>query len=330
MALPAGQWDTVSVADSSIRVAGWALDPDTVTAPVRVQVDVDGSGAEVVANGSRPDVAAAFPGAGDRHGFSSTVRTTPGAHSVCLYAMDIELTRRTALGCRSVVVPFETPAEAIQAAWVATGAATGPLGASLGDAQGGLVRGGYHRQFQDGAIYWSATTGSRVVLAGPLRDDWVRRGAEGGELGYPTGDTVCGLVDSGCRQDFENGALYSSATTGVYRVSGPILGLYQGSNQGAWLGYPAVDAVCGLRDGGCVQEFQHGLITWSQATGAATLSAAVAQAWKLEGAEQGALGYPTWGTSWGGYWQTGYFQHGEIAAHPADANGPFEYEVTLY
>jgi uncharacterized protein with LGFP repeats len=320
------------VADSTISVAGWALDPDAMGFGAFVRVDVDGRMAEVRTTEARPDVEAAFPGAGKWQGFSHSVRTTPGTHRVCLTALHTQLARDTSLGCRSVVVPFETPAEAIQAAWVATGAETGPLGAALGDAQGGLSRGGYQRQFQNGAIYWSDTTGSRVVLAGPIHDEWLLRGAGGGQLGYPTGDTVCGLTDSGCRQEFENGPLYSSRSTGVHRVSGAILTYWRGGAgaQDGYFGYPVTDIACGLRDGGCVQDFQHGVITWSPATGTFDISFAVAQAWRLEGAEQGALGYPVSDTSWGYYWHTARFQHGEIKAHPADSNGPFEYEVTLY
>jgi hypothetical protein len=74
---------------------------------VAVHVYVDGGfGGEFLANGSRPDVGAAYPGAGDAHGWSYAAAAAPGAHTVCVYAIDAEiLTRNTPLGCRQVAVP---------------------------------------------------------------------------------------------------------------------------------------------------------------------------------------------------------------------------------
>jgi hypothetical protein len=330
---PLASWDWLTVSGSKVVVGGWAVDPDAPTARVAMHVYVDGRwGAAVTANGDRPDVGAAFPDAGSAHGFTYSATLSSGAHSVCVYAIDVEnSSQHTSLGCRAFTLQPVTAADAIQAAWVAAGAETGPLGPSLGSVQSGLPREGSYREFQNGAIYWTWATGARLVLSGPVRDEWGTRGSESGELGYPTGDTVCGLVDSGCRQDFENGALYSSAATGVNRVSGPILASWRGAAQDGYLGYPLADAECGLRDGGCVQEFQEGVITWSPATGAWGVFEPVLSAWVNEGAEEGDLGYPRDWIRTEGDWLRGYFQHGEILVHEDgwDAIG-VPYQVIWY
>lgn len=89
---------------SLVVVRGWAIDPDT-TAPVAVHVYVDGVGAGVLtADQDRPDVAAAFPGAGAAHGFAGSVPAVGhGNHTVCLYAINAGAgSANTTLGCRVV------------------------------------------------------------------------------------------------------------------------------------------------------------------------------------------------------------------------------------
>jgi hypothetical protein len=84
-------------------VGGWAFDPDSPTAASQVHVYVDGQGVAVTADGSRPDVGAAFAGAGPDHGFGHTTTVAAGRHIVCLYAVDVQVTwLNTPLGCRSV------------------------------------------------------------------------------------------------------------------------------------------------------------------------------------------------------------------------------------
>ena len=100
---PVGSLDIVApVEPGRIRIAGWALDPDT-TAPISVHLYIDGVGQAITADLSRPDVAAAY-GKGDRHGFDLTVDVAPGAHEVCAYAINVGPGSNVALGCRSVEV----------------------------------------------------------------------------------------------------------------------------------------------------------------------------------------------------------------------------------
>ena len=76
---------------TSVRVEGWALDPD-IANPITVHIYVDpgqGPAVAVVANLNRPDIAAAFPGYGPNHGFDTTIGPlTPGPHQVCAYAIN--------------------------------------------------------------------------------------------------------------------------------------------------------------------------------------------------------------------------------------------------
>jgi hypothetical protein len=109
--VPQGNWESLSASGSTVTAWGWALDPDTKTSAVSVHVYVDGRwGAAVTANGSRPDVGAAFPGAGNAHGWSWSASATPGEHSVCVYAIDAQdSARNTPLGCRTVAVQITPP-----------------------------------------------------------------------------------------------------------------------------------------------------------------------------------------------------------------------------
>jgi hypothetical protein len=74
---------------NDVVVAGWAIDPNTVS-PIVVAVYVDGvATANVTADGSRTDVGSAFPGFGDGHGFSTTLTlSSSGSHTIDVYAID--------------------------------------------------------------------------------------------------------------------------------------------------------------------------------------------------------------------------------------------------
>jgi hypothetical protein len=89
-----------------ITVSGWATDPDTSGA-IPVHVYLDGSAVAVLP----ADGPTVTRGA---HGFSTTVRTTDGVHSVCAYAINVGRgTTNVLLGCRSVPVSM-SPAGALE------------------------------------------------------------------------------------------------------------------------------------------------------------------------------------------------------------------------
>jgi len=101
---PFGSHDTSQRLPGSVRVRGWAIDPDS-TGPVTVHVYVDGAIAGAhTANTSRPDVSQAYPGWGPAHGFDVEVPVTPGDHTVCVYAINRGPgTTNPSLGCKRVV-----------------------------------------------------------------------------------------------------------------------------------------------------------------------------------------------------------------------------------
>ncbi|GAA1059533.1 hypothetical protein [Agromyces bracchium] len=87
-------------------VRGWAFDPDTVD-PIRVHVYVDGVGAaSVEASLVKEGLGTVYPGMGDLHGFRADLTgLSPGAHSVCTYAIDqVSPGSTVSAGCRTITV----------------------------------------------------------------------------------------------------------------------------------------------------------------------------------------------------------------------------------
>ncbi len=85
---PVGSLDTVRRnADGTVTVAGWALDPESAQS-IQVHVYLGNAGYPLTAARSRPDVAAAYPGNGDRHGFSATLPAARGPLFVCAYGIN--------------------------------------------------------------------------------------------------------------------------------------------------------------------------------------------------------------------------------------------------
>ena len=96
---PFGVVDAATRVPNTTSVQGWAVDPDT-NASIDVHVYVDGQFAGAFhANGSRPDVSAAFPGYGSAHGFDATVAAPPGLHQVCVYGINNTPGNNPLIGC---------------------------------------------------------------------------------------------------------------------------------------------------------------------------------------------------------------------------------------
>jgi SpoIID/LytB domain protein len=95
---PFGSVDVIAVGGGGIQVAGWAIDPNTAD-PIDVHVYVGAAGNFLRADGARPDIAAAIPGAGPNHGFAATVPGAAGAQ-VCAYAINVGPGTNVQLGCR--------------------------------------------------------------------------------------------------------------------------------------------------------------------------------------------------------------------------------------
>jgi len=109
---PFGSVDRVAAVAGGIRVHGWSADLDT-TAPVAVQVTIDGVRSTLSAALARPDVPRAYPGASPTSGFNATLPAPEGSRMVCIVATDVGPGSDRSYGCRTVSVPTsDTPAPA--------------------------------------------------------------------------------------------------------------------------------------------------------------------------------------------------------------------------
>lgn len=98
-----GNFDSVrQVGVDGVQFRGWALDPANSGSTAAVHLYVDGKGAAITANASRPDVAAAL-GVGRNHGFDYTMKGIGvGDHRTCAYVF--RAGGSSPLGCRTIRV----------------------------------------------------------------------------------------------------------------------------------------------------------------------------------------------------------------------------------
>ena len=176
--------------------------------------------------------------------------------------------------------------------YLALGGAEGDLGYPLGIPVCGAPRDGCVQRFQGGALHWSGPTGARTV-AGAVLKGWSKAGGPAGALGYPVTDTICGLRKGGCGQNFRGGSVYWSSSTGARVLTGAVRARW-GAARGVYgsLGYPTTSTTCGLRSGGCGQQFTGGSVYWSSATGARLVKGVIRTKWLRSGGVKGSYGYP--------------------------------------
>ena len=164
---------------------------------------------------------------------------------------------------------------AIREAWIRSDYERG-LGYPTGAKVCGLKDGGCYQDFQHGAVYSSAA--GAFALSGDIRGAWIRSDYERG-LGYPIGPERCGLTGGGCYQDFQYGVIYREPTKGAHPITGEIRAAWNRLDYERGLGYPTSDVTCGLKDNGCYQDFQKGLIHYTPGTGAHGTSGEILRAW---------------------------------------------------
>ena len=212
----------------------------------------------------------------------------------------------------------------VQKKWASTKWETGYLGYPTAAEKCGLAGKGCYQQFQGGRIYWSPDSGAHVMVSGDIWNAWKTGGYESGPLGYPDGEQICGLRDGGCFQDFQNGAMYWTASTGAQPVLGAIRDKWASTKwETGYLGYPTAAQQCGLTGEGCFQQYQGGRIYVSPASRASVMvTGPIWDLWGSQGYEKGVLGYPT-GDQTCGLADAGCaqpFQKGTVyvsASHPA-------------
>ena len=119
---PVGVVESVTpVVGGGIRVQGWAVDPDT-TAPLQVNIAVNGSGLPYAANVSRPDVNAALLTTGN-HGFDVTIPAqTIGNQHVCVTFVNVGPGSNKEAGCFDVRAMTGSPFGSLDSVSVSPGA----------------------------------------------------------------------------------------------------------------------------------------------------------------------------------------------------------------
>ena len=96
---PFGNVELVEAMPGEFRVTGWVADLDT-TAPLSIHVYAGSQGAAFTADRERLDVAAAYPGVGNRHGFDVRIPAGgAGLTSVCVYGMNVGGGANVLLAC---------------------------------------------------------------------------------------------------------------------------------------------------------------------------------------------------------------------------------------
>jgi hypothetical protein len=116
---PIGSFDALdSPVGGTVRVRGWTFDPNARTSAASVHVYIGGpygkAGVEgpkvITANQSRPDVGAAFPGAGNAHGINHRLTTAKrGRTEVCVYTINVGPGSNVLLGCKTVTIAAPPP-----------------------------------------------------------------------------------------------------------------------------------------------------------------------------------------------------------------------------
>lgn len=109
---PQGYLDAVvSNAPERLTVEGWMFDRDDLSAKLKTLIYVGrpaGSGApgyEITANKRRADVNKAYPGVGEYHGFSQTIKVTvTGTQTVYVYAVNVGGGQNVLVGTKTVYI----------------------------------------------------------------------------------------------------------------------------------------------------------------------------------------------------------------------------------
>jgi uncharacterized protein with LGFP repeats/methionine-rich copper-binding protein CopC len=171
------------------------------------------------------------------------------------------------------------------------GAASSGLGLPMTDELGARDGRGRYNTFQQGWVYWTASTGAHEIH-GAIADTWFRLGGDRSALGYPTSNELGTPDGRGRYNTFERGSVYWTASTGAHEVRGAIRDTWVRLGAEGALGYPLTDEL-GTPDGrGRFNHFERGSVYWTPTTGAHEVHGAIRDYWASIGWERSWLGYP--------------------------------------
>lgn len=181
--------------------------------------------------------------------------------------------------------------ESLDSAYATSGGATGPLGAATGTHNCGTAT-TCQASYDNGAIYWSLTTGAFPVIGG-MNTAYLGAGGPS-SLGWPTSSLVTDPSSGGgTGQSFQYGSLYSSAG-GTWAVVGAFRNAYWALNGSSGvMGWPT-SAVASIpqNGGGTGQSFQAGSI-YSSSSGLYLVGPPISVVYLAGGGASGAYGWPT-------------------------------------
>lgn len=185
------------------------------------------------------------------------------------------------------------PTREISQYWQDQGGASGPLGAAVSP---GIVpgpAGSTVGHYANGAIYCGLRIGP-VGVSGDILTKYVAMGGPSSSLGAPLRSSAAFSAAgiTGVVQDFQNGTMVSSTTTGTYGVMNGAMREAWGSRGGSAgsLGWPTGDQQ--TVSGGVRQQYQHGLLVIPTGQPAILLSGTIGAYWST-GSNASILGSPT-------------------------------------
>jgi uncharacterized protein with LGFP repeats len=200
----------------------------------------------------------------------------------------------------------------IHTLWMQQGGPAGYLGyptTSDAPAPGG---GGYVVDFEGGTIYWSPSTGMKIVRGAILATYRAAGGPPA--LGYPTGNDSPAGDGRGFKTTFQYADIFWSSATGAQVVRGAIHRSWMetGGVTGS-LGYPTTSDALVPGGGGFVVDFERGAVYWSPSAGTRIVRGAILQAYRAAGGPA-ALGFPTTSDARapGGNGYVVHFQNGSV------------------
>jgi uncharacterized protein with LGFP repeats len=160
---------------------------------------------------------------------------------------------------------------AIRDKWLALGGVQG-FGNPLMDEAWASDGIGRYNDFQNGSIYWSPSSGAHEVN-GAIRDRWLALGGPKGLVGYPITDEAWAPDGIGRYNDFQNGSIYWSPSSGAHEINGAIRDKWLAlGGVKSYLGYPITEQSTAPDGVQPYNDFQHGSIYWGPDTGAVVVN----------------------------------------------------------
>lgn len=181
----------------------------------------------------------------------------------------------------------------IQAHYNAHGGPAGILGDPVTEERTAPDGTGAYTYYEDGAIYWSPSTGAHIVR-GAILDTWSALGWERSAVGYPATDELPTPVEQGAYNHFQGGSVYWSPATGAHEIRGAIREAWSRLGwENSHVGFPTTNELPTPDEPGAYNHLQGGSLYWSPATGAHEVHGAIRDRWAELGWENSALGFPT-------------------------------------